>query len=486
MPRDYVEVRLESNDFSCAHVQIARMTGEEAISRLYRFDLEIVVLDPGEIDVDAATGAEVDLVFELSGAELRRIHAMVTRIDDLLDSEPAFRTYRLELAPRAFRLTMVETQEIFLDINVPDVIKQKLALVGLGDADVEFRLIGSYPKREFITQYKESDLAFVSRLSEHVGMSFFFEQHDGRDKMIFTDHPGGFLQVEREKPVVFKPRGDHVDVFQLHASRAVMPSAWVLQDYNYRTPLVDLTGSFDAPTGFAGGVVEHGAHHKTPDEGKAMARIRAEEREARTHFYTGASDIPELAAGAKFALEGHPRLPNAQPFLLVEVKHKASQVVMTAGVSPEPGRYENAFRAVDARKNFRPARVTPRPRINGVATALVEPNPDGNIGNIAQIDEQGRYTIKMYFDTAPIGGKPRSSHRVRMIQQHSGPNYGTHMPLKAGIEVLVVFVDGDPDRPLIVGSAPNPVTPTPVADRNRLMSRIKTASGIVIEMKDDF
>jgi type VI secretion system secreted protein VgrG len=135
---------------------------------------------------------------------------------------------------------------------------------------------------------------------------------------------------------------------------------------------------------------------------------------------------------------------------------------------------------------YRPSRATKCPRIDGVLTGVIEPRVDGVMGQLAELDDQGRYTVRFYFDPAPLGGRPLSTHRVRMIQQHSGPNYGTHLPLKAGTEVLVVFVDGDPDRPLIVGSVHNPATPTPVTSRNPSMSRIVTASGIMIEMKDHF
>jgi len=105
---------------------------------------------------------------------------------------------------------------------------------------------------------------------------------------------------------------------------------------------------------------------------------------------------------------------------------------------------------------------------------------------VADLDAQGRYTVRFYFDTSPQGERPKSSHPVRQVQQHSGPNYGTHLPLKAGIEVLVAFIDGDPDRPLIVGSVHNPVTPSPVTDTDPHKHRVKTASGILVEMRDAF
>src|ERR1700744_4878463 len=143
MPIDHVEVRLESSHFSCEGIQIHRLSGREAISQLFSFDLEIVVAEPAKLDPEAVDGAEVDIVFRRAGEELRRIHGMITTVDDLLDSEPAYRSYRLCVKPRAYRLALVHTQELFIDMAVPAIVQQKLALCGLGAADVEMRLTGT-------------------------------------------------------------------------------------------------------------------------------------------------------------------------------------------------------------------------------------------------------------------------------------------------------------------------------------------------------
>ena len=487
MPRDYVHARLEGA-FDATHVQIHKLSGAEVISRLFHFDVEVAVIEPADLNPEALCGSEVDLIFEHKGldkVEIRRVHAMIVAMDDLLDTEPTFRTYRMRLAPRAHRLTMVETQEIFLDLSVPDIIKKKLEMVGLSGADVEMRLASTYAPRELTVQYQETDYAFICRLCEHLGVSFFFELSGGKDTMVFTDHAEGFSRLPRSSPFVFQARGERSDIYQLEVRQELVPGAWVMTDYNYRTPQLDLTVSHESPVGVAGGVVEYGSHHRTPEEGKTLAAVRAQEREARCRFFSGMSDLPELRGGGHFKLEEHPRLEGAE-LLLVEVHHDLTQVAVGHGSDEEPQPYVNHFRAIHAKTTYRPPRVTPRPKMYGVATALIEPNASGEIGKVARIDDQGRYTVKFYFDPSPIGSKPRSSQQVRMIQQHSGPDYGTHMPLKAGIEVLIIFVDGDPDRPLIVGSVHNPITPSPVVEKSELYHRIKTAAGVLIEMKDDF
>ncbi len=123
----------------------------------------------------------------------------------------------------------------------PQVIEQKLAAVSLTDAST-LRLRGAYAQREFIVQYKESDLAFVSRLAEHLGISFFFEHGDDGETMVFTDNPSGFLPAETAETSVFRPRGEERNVFSLTSRRRIVPSFYAVRDYNYRTPLVDITG----------------------------------------------------------------------------------------------------------------------------------------------------------------------------------------------------------------------------------------------------
>lgn len=485
MPAPRIAIRIESPDLPSSSIWVSRLTGREAISQISSFDLEVVTTDHTELDLDAITGVEIDIVFEIEQLERRRIHGMITAADDLLDSESETRSYRLHVRPRLHRLALVETQDVFLDRTIPEIIEHKLSLVGLAGPDVELRLLGEYPKRDIVVEHGETDIAFLSRLTEHLGVSFFFEDHDGHDRIVFTDHPAGFHPIAREAPVVFRPRGEQQDVFRFEAHREVMPYTWVVQDYNYRIPQVDITASHDVESAYAGGVVEFGTHHKTPEEGMALAQIRAEERAARCGYFSGESDVCELAAGATFALEDHPRLGRAPKLLLVEVLHEMTQVMGMHG-GEGSSRYTNRFRAVDAERTYRPPRRTPKPRMPGVVTGIVEPRADGSLGKVADLDEHGRYTVRLCFDTATLGERRRSSHRMRMIQHHVGPDYGTHFPLKAGIEVLVAFVNGDPDRPMIVGAVPNPSTPSPVTSRDPNMHRTKTASGILIQMRDQF
>jgi type VI secretion system secreted protein VgrG len=477
---DHVSVRLESDAFACDHVEVHRLAGRETISELFSFDLEIVSRQPDEPTVEAMSGADATLVFERRGEVIRRVHGMIAEVGEHFESEVETRAYTLRFVPRMFRLTLVQTQEIYMDMSIQEIILQKLEQVGLGSESVQMRLLGSYPKLEFVVQYKETDLAFVSRLTEHVGVSFFFEHDDERDVVVFTDYKEGFHPAPFADKVPFEPRGDRRNVYRVDAKTSLIPATYVLQDYNYRTPHVDLTAAHDSPVGFAGGVIEYGAHFKTVEAGQELARIRAEEHEARRHVYQATSDACQLGAGATFTIDGHPRL-DAVPLLVVEIEHHLTQVTVMHGGGAEA--YRNELRAIDARLTYRPPRRTPKPKIHGLVTGIVEHDALAEIKDHARLDEQGRYTVRFLLDTAPPGQR-RASRPVRMLQPNAGPAYGIHFPLRPGIEVLLGFVDGDPDRPLIVGAVSNPETPSPVTAQDPLLNRIKTASGLMIEMKD--
>jgi type VI secretion system secreted protein VgrG len=472
------EILLESGEFPCERLHVITLSGREHISQLFRFEITLASRDPAGLD-PKAVGATATLVFLLDGVELRRVHGMIAEVTDSLDSETAFGTYRLVFVPRAWRLTLVETQEIYIDQSVPEIIRQKLEQVGLAE-DFELRLLGDYPRREFVVQYRETDLAFISRLVEHLGVSFFFEHREGRDRLVFTDHPHGFPPLEGAARLHFRPRGEQIGVYRLDITSRVIPALYVVSDYNYERPQVDLTSNCELKDGYGGGVIEWGTHFQAPEQGAVLAQIRAQERLVDSLSVGGESAACAIAAGGRFVLEDHPRLSHPQ-LLVIEVEHHARQAVL-GGDADEKPHYRNTFRTMPASATYRPHRLTPRPRIHGVQSGIIDTAPGVDVEH-PWLDQHGRYMVRVLFDTA-ASAERKASLPIRMAQPHSGPNYGIHFPLRPGVEVLLVFVDGDPDRPIIVGSVPNAITPTPVFDAEPTMHRIRTASGVLVEIDD--
>jgi type VI secretion system secreted protein VgrG len=483
MAKDYLSMRLETDDFDASGIDIHRVTGREAISQLFEYQLHIVHKGD-QLKVEDVVGACVALVYDRGEEEVRRVHGMISEVVDEYATEDDFWGYRLTVVPRAWRMTQVETLEIYLDMTVPEIIQKKLELVDLATigSDYELRLTGEYPTREFVVQYKETDLNFIARLTEHLGISYFFEHGEGQDSLIFSDNPAGFHDIEGGDPqLTYNRRGEEGGVYQLETKRKLIPRVYVCRDYNYRTPTVELQSTHDLETGDAGALIEYGGHFKNGDDGADLAKVRAQEKESTRIVHKGDSDAVEFGAGALFELGGHPGVEGR--LLLTEIEMSHSQTIGTGVGAGDERTYRNSFRAIDAGLTYRPPRAAEIPRIYGVITGLVETDGQGSVGKYAKIDDEGRYVVKFLFDTAPPGER-KASRPVRRIQPTVGPNYGMHFPLRPGIEVLITFIDGDPDRPLIVGAVPNPVTPTPVDAGISTKNRIKTESGVLFEIED--
>jgi type VI secretion system secreted protein VgrG len=483
MRKDTVTVTLESQAFSCDELTVNSFTAIESISRLYEVDIEVICKRPTTVDAAAMLGADLRLAVHVDSPEnpvARSFHGTVVEVDDLLSTHADFRAFRLRLEPVATSLKLVTMHEIFIHRSVPEIIVQKLGAVDLGDA-VDVRLDAQYPKREFVVQYGESDLSFLSRLSEHLGISFCVEEKGGTERIVFTDHNEGFSTLD--EPIDYRSKGEARGVFELESKRRTVPSYYIARDYNYRTPLLDLTGEHDLKLGYGGGVVEFGGHHKTPAEGATLARVRAEERACSGLVYAGSTTVVALAAGRRFTVRDHPDLGTVE-LLLTHVEHTAAGLASLGSLAgADESFYKNRFHAIPAATPYRPPRVTPRPRIYGLATGVIEGPEGSGEGKYAFIDDQGRYLVRFVFEVPPQDTRV-PSHPVRMAQNHVGEGYGTHFPLKPGAEVVVGFIDGDPDRPIIVGAVPNPIKPSAVTAAEPGLHRIKTSTGIVVDMKE--
>jgi type VI secretion system secreted protein VgrG len=475
---DPVSVHIESPAFA-GDVAVHELTGRETVSQLFEFSVHVVTKRTEGLDDEAILTDPAEVVFTRGNQPVRRIYGMIAAFRDALHTESRYLGYTLTFVPRAWRMTLNHASEVFLDLTVPEIITQKLERYGFAAGkDFELRLRASYPTRDATIQYKESDLQFVSRLAEHLGIAFFFEHEDGRDVMVFSDDNSGFKPIGGGGTAHYYARGEQTGVFSLQGTTRTLPNRYVVKDYNYRTPQVSLLASSNVSKAGTGDVIEYGAHFKTPEEGDRIALVRAEELRAGHRVFDGKSDRPELAAGTRFVLEGHPRVDGE--LLLVEVRHAIRQVALGFG-DREGQAYVNDFHAIPAATMFRPARVTPKPRVHGAITGIVEA---AERGQYAEIDDGGRYHVRFMFDVgeAAHGG---ASRLVRMAQPHAGPGYGFHFPLRDGVEVMLTCIEGDPDRPIITGAVPNPITPTTVGAGNAKRNVIRTGGGSEINLDDN-
>jgi type VI secretion system secreted protein VgrG len=476
------EITLHSDDFDPSVLFVYRVEARERISALCEVDVEVVQLEQGNLGLDELSGAHIRIDIERAGEVLRSFNGVVAHVTDFADRETGSSGFRLTLVPRLWFARLVETLEVFLDTSVPDVFRGKLGLLDLVETtDYLLDLDGVYRRREMVVQYAESDLQFLQRWCEHLGVFYYFTSEPGesRSKLVFGDHVGAYGAVAQHE-VAYCGEGEKSGVYRLEVDRQLIPKFFICRDYNDQLPAMELSAKHRLDQGFGGGVIQYGLDYNTEDEGKRFAKIRAEERLATQERFRGTSDQPGFAPGHTFSLTDHPN--HGGDLVILEVVHRITQQITGNAEVDEPGRYENDFVAIDASRCFRPPRLTPVPKVSGVVSGIVETG-HAEIERHAKLDDQGRYTVRLLFDTSSPDGR-KASCPIRMIQPSSGTGYGVHFPLKPGIEVAVAFRGGNPDRPVIVGAVPNPITPSPIDAAVATKSRIKTRSGILIEFED--
>jgi type VI secretion system VgrG family protein len=460
---------------------VVTFKGTEGISRLYEFDITLAS-DDGEIDLKGVLQNPATLTIKGGDQDLP-IHGAVSQFEQLNEVKGHY-FYRALLVPRLRQANLYHENQLFLDKKVPDIIEEILKQAGLTTQDYELKLTRSYPQWEYICQYRETDLDFISRWMEREGIYYYFEQGEQNEKIIITDSSTAHKDIPGDATIpYFPPSGLGPEEEAIRAfvcTQKMLPKKVILKDYNYRKPSLDLKAEAEVDSKGRGDVYLYGEHFKDPGQGNELAKIRAEEIKCRENIFHGEGTAPNLCPGFLFELEGHYRDGYNQKYLILEVEHEGHQTgSFWAGVGEEPAEgekkltYANRFTAIPSDVQFRPERTTPKSKFSGTMNATVDAAGDGQQ---AEIDDQGRYKVILPFDQS--GNKDgKASRWVRMAQPYAGSEYGMHFPLHKGAEVLLTFVDGDPDRPIISGSVPNPETTSPVTSANQTRSIVRDNFG---------
>ncbi len=450
--------------------EVLRFEGEEALSRCYRFTLELVSAR-ADLDLRAALASAATFTMFRPGGEVA-VHGMLASFEQL-DPAGALGCYRATLVPRLESLAWTCASQIHLGRTIPQCLLACLEEGGLSGADVRLHLLGPSDPWEFICQYEESHLDFFSRWTEQLGLYYFFEQGEHSEQLVVTDSllahrpmaQGG--RVRYRPPAGLDPLGREEAVLGFRSRQCALPRAVLLRDHNDQQPSLELAARAEVGAAGHGLAYAYGEPFRTLEEGRQLARIRAEEWRCGERRYFAETSVPFLRSGYLFELEGHPGAANNQEYLAVAVRHRGSQAALgpagwsgaLAGEERE-ATYRNTVEAIPAAVQFRPGRRTPRPAILGGLPARVDAEGSG-----AELDGQGRYKVILAFDrSGRQGGK--ASAWLRLLQPCAGAGHGMHLPLHKGTEVMVAFAHGDPDRPFIAGAVPNPEAPSVVTRAN--------------------
>lgn len=468
--------------------RVVAFTGTEAISRPFHFEIFLIVPQAaGELDPDAILGKTATLdINDGEGMARRWYHGVVASLElqhdlgvDLL--------YRIEIVPRMWALSLSHHSRVYANDTFHKVIERVMKTVDLKEGD-DYS-IGFQPGRpyEHLTEYRESHFDFISRVMEREGTYYYFEQRDDREFMVIANAKG---QQPESNPVNTRffatGGGDTSAVEALRSFRmrsVAMPTSVRLREYDPQQPDANLTGTSDVPHSVRGTLDYFGENYTSQSVGSRIAGFRSEELQTRLKRFYGTGRVFNLAAGYYFDLVDHARLDGR--YMAVELRHVGSNFAGAESARERLGfdsdtSYRVDVVAIPGDQQFRPARVTPAPRIYGVEEALI---CGAASSPYAQIDSHGRYRVKIHFDEGDaVDGK--ASTWVRMIQPHGGNPEGFHFPLRKGTEVLLVYLGGDPDRPVIAGAAHNLNKPSVVNESTNTLNVIHTGSDNRIEIDD--
>lgn len=491
----HVTFRLRMKALPLARTSVTRIEGVERMTRPYRFDIDVACPDP-DLDLDALIAEPAMLALHQGGRE-RKLHGVILECTEAGRAAGDRYAYRLSLVPRLALLSLSRRSRTFgttRKMSVIDVITAVLTAsdgLGFAKSDFTFRLLHAerYAERDFWAQYEETDFDFLHRLLEHWGLFYSFEQEDGFERVVFTDSSVLASHAEAERIVAFddhawsKPPAQPV-VRRLERRLRAVPARVELRDYNPQTPKAPPSGASAVERGTRGVCQEYAAHITSDAEGALFAEARAEEIAATRDIFDMTSTSPFLTTGNTFRLTQHFRRPLNQSYFVTEVRHRGEQRLSGGyGLEAEADHagYQAHIVAIPAASPYRSPREIRRPVMPGLMPAMVEA-PEKERARAA-LDEQGRYRVKIDFDTADAPVFQRSTP-LRMAQPYAGPNRGMHFPLLAGTEVALGWVGGDPDRPLILGAVPNAQTMSPTVKANRTENRIETPSGMLFVMDD--
>jgi type VI secretion system secreted protein VgrG len=478
--------------------EVVRFEGEEALSTLYRFDL---LLASSDGDIDERTlirqAAQFSLNDGVDGGQPTLYRGLVRSFAYQYQNS-AWTFYRVTLMPKMWLLDTFYLSEVYLDMTRPEIFTTVMNNAGFTSADysVRFKNENALPsKRDYICQYRESYLTFISRWAERLGIYWWFEENEGNEQIVFSDtrmaHKDEALPLHYQAPGELDAViGQKRRLQSLEREARSLPKTIVIRDYSAQRASIEITGTAIVDPHGGGEVHIFGEHLKNNEEAAQLAKLRAEGIRSRGDIYSGSSTATGLRCGEFVQVQDHPRKCFNQRYLVTSVRHSGSQagflleglhLPMDAEASHSADFYLADLTAIPADVQFRPEIRHVWPKIEGTMNAFID--AEGS-GQYAELNEKGEYKVQVPFAITQKGAY-RGSAWIRQASLYAGSDHGMHFPLHKGTEVLLSFINGDPDQPVITGALYNSVNPNVVKNDNQMQSRIRTAGSNEITLHDE-
>jgi type VI secretion system secreted protein VgrG len=453
------------------------MRGTEQLSAPFELELDLLS-ENAEIAPDSLLGQGMTVELELLDGSTRYFNGICNRFYHT-GYEDRFTGYRATLVPWLWLLTRSSDCKIFQDMTVPDIVKQVFRDAGF--TDFEEALSGSYRTWEYCVQYRETHYNFVCRLMEQEGIYFYFKHSSDKHALVLADSYGshepfpGHAEIPYHTPAAIAVR-ERDYVFDWSVATAIRSGAFAHDDYDFTHPRNELLARSMIGRGHAHGeheIFDYPGEYEQNADGDAYARVRMEELQADYELAHGVGYSRGIAAGSLFSFTDHPRSSQNREYLVLSATHHLTSdaFISTPGPSDAPI-YQSSFTAMNAREPFRPPRVTPKPNIQGLQTAVVV----GKSGEEIWTDKYGRIKVQFHWDRYGANDE-KSSCWIRVAHPWAGKTWGAVALPRIGQEVVVSFLEGDPDRPLVVGSVYNADQMPPYGlPANQTQSGVKSRS----------
>jgi len=464
-----------------AEIEPLSMRYSGALSSLYTIEVELKHGKPGLTFTDFLH-AKAQIVMkvgpELSsdrffGGIVTRLSQGRTRHGNLDNAAKKSYVYHVVIRPSLWLLTRTVKSRVYQNMTAEDIVKDVVGSYGIA---MDWQVTGGPPERIYCVQYSETDYAFISRLLEDEGICFYFDQEN--DKVIFADHPGGHVDVAPNAQAKYVEEisrrmsfGKQEFISDFTYEETIGTGQFGQQHYNYETSQTDISAedSEGAVPNFTS--LEHYDHSQNyvdGDQGSRYAKLRKDEAVSWSKRGYGVCTCRGFEPGHCFQMEDHYRDALNMKWLLTEVAIEAEQ-----------GRFHARFSAQPAEIPFRPARRTPKPSVGGLQTATVT----GPSGAEVYLDDLGRCKVQFHWDREG-GMDDRSSMWVRVSNNYAGKDYGIQWIPRVGHDVVVTFIDGNPDLPLVTGRVYNDFNTPPLGPSKKYQNIIKSIKDNHIMMDD--
>jgi type VI secretion system VgrG family protein len=492
---------------------VVSFKASEGLSRLYRYEIELkapVSAAPGMTFLDDVLDGDAEFITTYDNVAYP-VYGLLAEFNELQTSAN-YTYYRAVLVPRLWKLTLNRNSKVYTDpdtsatatgLTVLDILEPVLDNYSLdyiiGD------ITGNLLHKVYRCQFNESDFKFISRLLENEGIFYYFDHSEGVDKIVFSNGPaGGNFAASSSITFDANPPPNRVyDSVSAWACRKQrLPGNVILESYDPSNPSDDVSASYPVDSGNFEDQYSYGENIDL-DEAPDIARIRAEKLIVNNTVYHGESGLCALRAGYSFSLNSHlnTRYNDIAAYIVTEVNHEGQSLDIQAsaggsGIQAQLGgqtaarpQYTNSFTAINSDIQFRPPRSTPRPRFYGTISAFVY-SADGSAGEYAYVNEYGQYRVTLPFRRFSDAETDRATWWIRMAQPYHGVRTvdsvavpeGMFYPLMHGTEVLLTFINGDPDRPIISAALPNESAPSLVTTTNSNQTVFSTHGMLVEEV----